>query len=360
MSKITVCTAIAALLLLGVAQAENRVLSWDDGHAVSMEVQKTLGHCIRFEKQPDWDKTFSKGLQVYAQRYGDVGSHQVSLVVFGPQGEGTPQQEDYPDGLVIHGTTQVKMAEFPEQPGWVTLPMDPIDLPDEFWVAVFTRSKEDFGVRLGRTAGDNRPSWSSSTKPGNPEMQDIALFTPWSEGGNWMIRLEVAPTPEEHVPLNSTDINGQNFTVFDDGSVDDYYSFQKGGPYLQIKNNYSKKVSRVYFYGYVAGDWYNTDRKAGVYLLDDRRRIIARTQLPFNNFTGEPAWSFVNFEGAAVPATFYVLIEPFNRPGIELLLGYDNSSENQGSDFGTVGVLYDWNLSIPKDSTNWMIRVEYQ
>jgi hypothetical protein len=62
-----------------------------------------------------------------------------------------------------------------------------------------------------------------------------------------------------------------------------------------------------------------------------------------------------------VPKEFLVLIEPFSRPGLNFMVGYDNSGANRGSEFGSVGhAELGWPLELPQDTTNWMIRVEYE
>jgi hypothetical protein len=43
-----------------------------------------------------------------------------------------------------------------------------------------------------------------------------------------------------------------------------------------------------------------------------------------------------------------------------MLIGYDSSGANKSSSFGTPGAPKDWLTDAPQDSTNWMIRVEYE
>jgi len=60
-----------------------------------------------------------------------------------------------------------------------------------------------------------------------------------------------------------------------------------------------------------------------------------------------------------VPADYYALIEPISRPELSLLLGYDSSGENKGSEYGTVGAKFRWGVEAPEEKTNWMVRVRY-
>ena len=107
-------------------------------------------------------------------------------------------------------------------------------------------------------------------------------------------------------------------------------------------------------------DWFNTDRSAGVYLLDARYGIVYRTALPFNRYTSTASWAYVSIPDIIVPEEFYVLVEPVSRPYLKLNIGYDSSGVNQASFFGTPGAMLNWATEAPEESTNWMIRVEYE
>ena len=61
-----------------------------------------------------------------------------------------------------------------------------------------------------------------------------------------------------------------------------------------------------------------------------------------------------------LPRTFYVVVEPVSRPQTQLLIGYDTSSANKASYFGSAGALHKWSIAAPEENTNWMIRVEYR
>lgn len=359
--KTTFAVFVTAIwLALGVAQAEMRTLKWDSGEADSLEYHEELAHFIMFFKQADWDKTFSRELQVFGQRYGDVQEHLISVVLVGEQSERFRVWEDKPDSLIIFSSVQFPMSSIPEEPGWFSIPLELVDLPEYYYIGIFSRSTEDFGVKIGKTSTANKPSYSSSAKPGNIDKDETARLKTLEEGGNWMMRMGVSPTPREVKPITSAELTGGGFDVFDDGEAEGFSVFQKGGPCIYIINQKRKRIKRIYVYAQVDGDWYNTERKSAVFLLDSRRRIIDKEQLPYTRFSNEPSWNYVSFGGLKVPKEFYVLIEPFSRPGLGLEIGYDLSTTNQGSDFGTVGAIYDWPLEIPQATTNWMIRVEYQ
>jgi hypothetical protein len=58
---------------------------------------------------------------------------------------------------------------------------------------------------------------------------------------------------------------------------------------------------------------------------------------------------------------FLAVIEPLSRPDLQFMLGYDSSSPNQASEFGSVGhAELAWPGELAQDTTNWMIRVEYE
>jgi hypothetical protein len=336
MIKSMLLGCVLAVLALGAAFAEEGLLSWDNGTALGMEGLQFEGHYIHFDKPAGWDHIFPVEASFYGQRYGDVGATRGTLTIWGPQSEKTRKLEDAEAGWVIYYRKQFQLADVPEQPGWVTLPLDTVELPDKFAVTVFTYSGADSGIKLGVAPGSSGSSHSCSVAPKQMEKGEGELAFRL-DGGEWMLRIQVRSTLDPEVSLTSEQLAGSGFSHYDDGSSDGFVTFQRFGPLVRISSPHGRTVKRVYLYGKVEGDWFNTTRSAAVFLLDSRLKIIDRQALPYKNYTNEPAWHYIAFNSVPVPDDFYVLVEPASRSKVKLWLGYDGSGSNNASYFGTVG-----------------------
>ena len=380
MQRLAFTVLALTLVLTIIARADERIMQWDNGQADSFAHETTKGHYIHFTSPTDWEISFPVSVMFYGKRYGDVGERVGTIVIWGPQSSKTSKIEDSPESLVIYTRKQFPLKDVPTEPGWVTVQLDSVQLPKEFGVAIFTNSTEEAGVDIGLTAKSGMRSHSASTRPdavSTEEIKEDAKKRPEpygrpkpkpsksaiqlrSDGSEWLIRIKVRPTLEEMAMETSAELSGPGFAVYDDGTADGYVSVQKYGPMLHVRGVGRHKVDRVYLYAQAKGDWFNTDRAAGVYLLDSKFAIIYRAALPYNRYTNIPGWSYVSMNGIEVPGEYYVLIEPMSRPGIELLIGYDASGANQASEFGTVGARLGWGTDAPEEKTNWMIRVRYK
>ncbi|MCH7471529.1 hypothetical protein IIA79_01055 [bacterium] len=333
-------------------------MRWEDGRADIYDHLEIDGHFVFFNAPEGWDKSFSQELMVYGRRYGEVGSIRATIVIWGAQTKKTAQLEDAEDSLVIYGRKQFPLADAPDEPAWFSIPLDVIELPEEFAVSLFTYSNEERGLEIGLSRATKEPSHSSSGKPGLPESEEGELALRF-DGREWLIRMKIRSTLIPGETIDAGDLTGSQFTFYDDGEAEGFTTVQKHGPMIHVENSRSKTVDRIYVYAKVEGDWYKTERTAGVYLLDSRFAIIARSSLSYNGYTSEPSWNYASFDDAKVPSEFYVLIEPASRPQVILLIGYDSSGINNASAFGTAGALLNWELQAPEENTNWMIRVRY-
>jgi len=348
-----------ALSVAGMAYAEEGLLQWDNGTPSSLEFLTTESHLVLLDKPVGWDNIYCVELSLYGQRYGDVGTTNATVVLWGPQSEDTAKLEDNEKGYVIYARKQFALKDVPETEGWFNLPLDVVELPSEFAVSVFTHSSEQAGLKIGLSAGSGEASHSTAITP--DKMKDGREGLKLREDAKeWMIRLKVRSTLEPTQQITSEQLTGKNFSYFDDGQCDGFVTFSKYGPLVRVHNSGKRVVKRVYVYAKAEGDWFRTERQAAVYLLDSGLKILNRTALPYKNYTNQAAWHYAGFDDAPVPADFYVLVEPVSRAAGKLYLGYDTSSGNKASGFGTAGAFKDWSSEAPEESTNWMIRVEYE
>ncbi len=364
--------AVLALTVWGrVAWADERVLQWDNGAAELFIHEEQTSHFVLFNTPKEWEKTFPVEVLFYCKRYGDVGNIKGTVVIWGPQTEKTSKVDDVPESLVIYSRQPFALSAVPEQPGWFTVPVENMELPKEFAVSVFTYSTDARGVELGLTGESSASSHSTSAKPEpvtiealkSARERDKALeggFKVRDDGREWMLRIKVRPSPQQEEAFTAEQLQGEDFTGFDDGSAEGWLSVQKNGPLLHVVNPGKRQIERIYIYAKADGDWFNTDRAATVYILDSRYNIVSRAQLPYGRYTGEAGWNYASFERTTAPKEFFVLVTPNCRPKVGLLLGYDTSGKNSASFFGTPGAQLPWDIDAPNEKTNWMIRVKYK
>jgi hypothetical protein len=372
----TICFALilalaVTMMLAATAYADERVLQWDKGVADIFIHQEKNSHFTLFKTPAEWQKTFSVEVLFYGKRYGDVGDVTGTVVIWGPQTDKTVKMKDNPDSLVVYTRKNFRLADVPVDPAWVSIPIESLELPSEFAVAVYTYSNDKRGVELGLTAESYDTSHSASVRPEPVTLDELRKAEEKgkkiegnvrlrSDGREWMIRLKVRPTLVKEEAFTSEQLTGDTFTKFDDGTAEEWLKIQKNGPMIYVSNPGKRQVDRIYVYGKVEGDWFNTDRSATVYILDSRFNIVSRGPLPYNRYTDEPSWSYASFTRTTAPKEFYVLVTPNCRPNVGLLLGYDISGSNQASLFGTPGAKLAWDVDAPFERTNWMIRIQYK
>lgn len=355
-------TILFALMLVGtVAHAQDRMITWDSGEFDVFDHQETQGHFIAVGPQSDWKRTFAQSLTFFGKTYGDVGELRASILVIGPQTDKTAKIEDSPDSPVIYSRKQFKITDFAGPDGaWVTVPLDPVEITAGCMVGIFTYSNDDRGLMIGLDHPSDVLSHSSYVAPSKTGSGAYDVI-PRTDGRNWMMRLVVRPTLEAESTTTSADLTGNSFSAYDDGTADGFTTMQRYGPILRVRNTATRRVKRIWVYAFIDGDWFNTSSEAAVYLMDSRYAIVNHAQMPYSRFTDQPSWNYVSFPDVPVPDEFLVLIEPFSRPDMNFMIGYDNSEANQMSEFGSVGhAELGWPLDIPQDTTNWMIRVEYE
>jgi hypothetical protein len=363
--RILIAALILTLWLGGTAAAADSVLARDDGKPSTYEHLATDGHLVTFNAPAGWQHTFAEELQLFGYRYGNVGNTLGTVVIWDTKplpkpakppkkGEKAPPTKE----ARIITSKQFQLSNAPEQAGWFSVPLDAAELPRSFNVSVFTRSSETSGLWLGLTAKD-RQSYSSAGII--KDLAEAPRIRMRRDGRDWLLRLRVRDTLKAQTAFDSKQLSGRNFALLDDGSAEGFATSQSDGPIVRFSNPEGRRLRRVFVHAKLGGTaWFNTDRQAGVWILDENLGIMSRGSLPFKNYTNDPSWAGIELPDIVLPRTFYVVVEPVSRPQTQLLIGYDTSSANKASYFGSAGALHKWSIAAPEENTNWMIRVEYR
>jgi hypothetical protein len=361
LSTLRTAFAILATLALGAvpALAADTVLSRDSGAAETFEKLATDGHYISLQA-PSWPHVFAEEVQVYGYRYGDVSSTLGTVVIWDIQPVANPKKGEPAKQARIITSKQFPLSLAPEKAGWFSVPVDPSELPKSFGVSVFTRSSDSGGLWLGLSPKGGRTA-SYSSAGIIKDLGEASRIKTRHDGRNWLVRLRVRDAIKPTTSYTTAQLSGKNFAANDDGTAEGFATSQSDGPIVKFSSDGSRRLRRVYVYGKLGGSaWFNTDRMGGVWVLNENYGILCHANLQHKLFTNEPGWGYVDLPDIALPKTFYVLIEPVSRPASQLLIGYDSSSPNKGSLFGSAGALHKWSIEAPEDKTNWMIRTEYR
>jgi hypothetical protein len=353
--------ALLTVGLVAAAQAEEKTLSRDTGSPTEYVQLDQDAHYISLESPADWKAVFSEAVSFYGQRYGDVKGLKGTVVFWVPATPPKIATHNKNLGpLKLLFTKEFDLSSVPDHPGWVEIPVDAQPLPHFFAVSLYTYSNDQRGVKvaLGGTAQEGRlDSYSSSTHPGAEGAATSIKFR--HDGKDWLVRVKVRDTLAPPVQMDSNSIGGANFSVYDDGGAENYYSFQKKGALLRCENSAARSIDAVYVFGKLAGNWVGTTRFATILILGDDYKVLGRAKLPYNDYSNTPAWNLVSFSPVRVGKVFYVAVQPNSAPDVQMLIGVDSSGPNRASSYGTSGAELDWNLTLPKDKTNWMIRARY-
>jgi hypothetical protein len=357
--RLTLLVLILTLGAAGLAHAEEKTLAHDDGAPSDMVSLNTDSHFIVFDA-PEWKSTFAEEVRFYGQRYGDVTGLKGTIVIWAPVTAPPIKVHIKQLGaLKLLYTKQFDLTQVPEQAGWVDVPIDPVALPGDFAVSLYTYSNDQRGVKLGLGGPPaSRPDSYSSTRHPSPSDAQTSIKYRY-DGKDWMLRLKVRDSLAPPVAIDSSQISGPNFSVYDDGTAEGFYTFQKKGCLLRCSNAGPRNVDAVYVYGKLEGNWIGTTRDVSILILGADYKVLGRTKLPYNSFSNVAGWNLVSFAPVHVGPVFYVAVQPDSTPDLKFWVGYDSSSPNLASSYGTSGAELDWNLTIPKDKTNWMIRARY-
>ena len=360
----------AAMIIVGLlawaapVAAEELVLNYGDT-AVEFGDAADRAYWIDFDSPVDWVDTVCNRIRFYGQGYGDNSKTLGAVVLYGPAEDQTELFQDKEGRLQILTRKVFDLADVPAEGGWVEISFDPVKLPGEFAVVIYTYNSEDRGVKIGLTDPTPGAAGDSGTfvierllKDGTTETTDYCYAR--NDDRHWLIQAIVADTLPPVEEIATADISGSGYAYFDDGEVDGYITSQRHGPMVKFNVNGIETVDRIYVYGQLDGAWFETEKLATAYLLDSDNRIIAREVLRYDRFVNEPCWAAVDFKDIKVSGDFYVLVEPLAKLDVQLMIGYDDSGENIGSLWGTAGSIGSWDTTAPEEVTNWMIRVHYK
>ncbi len=148
---------------------------------------------------------------------------------------------------------------------------------------------------------------------------------------------------------------------YDDGSPDGGIS--NGGPQ---KYGYMVtfeppalpfKINKVKIFSWIKG--IPGDAQFTLRITDKALTPLWETALPFSMFTTDHTWLELNVPDITVNDNFSVqLYAPTLGQGLGPFIGVDRSGINQHSETIAGWQITPWTLQIPKEQTNWMIRVD--
>jgi hypothetical protein len=345
------------LAALPVFAASDGLLESSKQTTADFEYLHDEAHLTIFQVPEDWDQAFFDYVEIYAERFGKAEGVSGTIVLYGPPAGQATITGDSDQKLTVLSRKLFPLTDLAETAGWYRITFDPLEAPKEFAVAVFTFSTEDGGAKLGLTP--RTPGRSHSTQVSLSQMQSKNIKLR-NDGREWLIRAQVQPKLKPQGATTAEGLSGPNFASHDDGTVDGYTTVQEHGPIVKFNAGKGRKVKKVHVFAKVSGDWFETTRFAGVYIMGTDLKLKVRGELKYAAYTNEGSWSSVSFSNVKVSNDFYILLEPKSDPGVQFNIGFDTSSANQGSLYGTQGGPLKWDIKAPEDTTNWMIRVEYE
>ncbi len=355
-------TRVLLLIVLGLAAlpafaANDGLVESSAEAAADFEYLHEEAHLTIFQAPADWDQAFFDYVEFYSERYGDVAGIYGTVVLYGPPAGQSTILGASTDKLTVLGRKLFPLSELAETPGWYRVTFEPLEAPSEFAVAVFTFSTEDAGAKLGLTARELGLSKSAQVSLSHMTPKEIDTRT---DGREWLIHAQLQPKLQPTGNTADTGLSGANFLSYDDGLADGFATTQRNGPMVKFNAGAGRKVKAVHVFANCGGDWFKTKRFATVYIMGANFRLKGRGELPYASYTNEGSWSSSSFNNVKVAGDFYVLVEPKSDPGVQLNIGYDTSSANSASLYGTQGGTLVWDIVAPEDVTNWMIRVEFE
>jgi len=362
-----------AMIIVGLlawaapAAADEVILHYGDNPPTEYGNPGEYAFWIDYTTPDEWIDTVCSEVRFFARGYGDNSKTLGSLVLYGPAEDETTLFETEEGRHQILTRKVFDLKDVPADGGWMTIGFDPVKLPAEFAVVIYSYSTEDRGIEIGLTEPNTDAKGKSGyfyiEKVRNVEARetttgDRALF--FDNDHHWMIQAVTANTLPPVEAISVADISGAGYVYYDDGEADGFITSQRHGPMVKFDAGGTRTVDRVYVYGQLDGAWFQTEKLATAYLLDEDYRIISREVLRYDRFVNEPCWGAIDYKDVRVTGEYYVLIEPLAKLDVELMLGFDSSGENIGSLWGTAGAIGSWDTTAPEELTNWMIRVHYK
>jgi hypothetical protein len=114
-------------------------------------------------------------------------------------------------------------------------------------------------------------------------------------------------------------------------------------------------ITKVKIFGNLYGTGYE-NLKFDVQIWDKDLKEIHSASYLHTKFSLSPGWVEIDIPEVVVGDTFYVLVITNSPREGGVTTGYDSSVKNEHSEV-TKSYKIDWWISLPKETTNWMIRV---
>jgi hypothetical protein len=147
---------------------------------------------------------------------------------------------------------------------------------------------------------------------------------------------------------------------YDDGRSDGGYSL--GGPsnygyMVRFESNTPFKITKIRILSWIKGTPEESDQFA-LRITDKDLSPLWEVTLPYTTFTTEPSWLVIEVPGVIVDGGFCIQLNaPTLGQGLGPYIGIDKSSLNTHSELISGWESTEWTISVPKEQTNWMIRV---
>lgn len=333
---LTVCLT-ASFLAQGIEAVE---LRYDSGTADDYTFQLTDGYLVRFTA-PDFVEPTITGISFYGNRFGSYNGAKP------PTGYITILDAEY-NKL---SSRDFSFADISATASWNHISIDPIIVKGTFWVYILMPSNSNNGIMMGK---DLDPA-SLRSRTGN----HASGFKPISDGRyNWMVRSNVSDGAILDTTYTSDNLKGDKFIYKDNGICSDFLALYKYGATLRLDAPSAITIKKVYIYGKLVGNWYNTEREFTLYVLDADLRIILSCNYPYRVFSSQASWTSIDVPDTRVSGKYYIVFEPTCREDVQLEIGFDNAP-NKSSLYTAIGQPKEWIFpDIDLSKLNWMIRVE--
>ncbi|GEM_PF-4310595 len=343
-------TVLIILSLTSVAGAREVELIYAGDEPAGYLHYEQYGHITTFETPLDFDEHYVTKVSVFARRYG-TGEGFVTVVLF--------DSDNKPIARQI-----LRYEEFSFQGGWVEVSFLNERVPELFKVGVFTASNDVRGVEVGWTEPQEEMVHSQYGHP----VLDLYDF-PEGEEKEWMIKVTLVDRllPKDYLAPEDLP-TGNNILYHDSGQISGVARFGKVGVHDQVgplvkfgEEGKKYKIKAIYLAAKAAGEWYRSDKNFAIHLIRGDLTLIDTFRYPFSIFTSVPAWVRLDVpRERIVEGPFYIQVSGRTVPGVELLVGYDQSG-NQGTSFvGLPGAIKTWSVEPEERLTNWLIRVEVE
>ncbi len=337
-----VFVVLAVVMIAGfsIQRVQAVELRYDSDTADDYTFQLTDGYLVRFTA-PDFVEPFITDISFYGYRFGTYDSAK------SPTGYVAILDANY--NKIV--SRDFAFSTISTKPAWNHFSFEPFIAKGTFWVYILIPSNLNSGIMMGK---DLDPA-SLRSRIGN----HATGFKPISDGRyNWMVRCFTSDGPPVNDVYTSDTLKGNQFVYKDNGINSGTLAIYRYGATLRLEAPSPITIDKVYAYGKLAGNWYNTEREFTIYLLDADLRIILSRSYPYRVFSSQASWRAIDIPNTKVSGKYYVAIEPNCRDEVQLELGHD-SAPNKASMFASNGISREWPYKlVDLSNINWMIRLK--